>query len=201
MLAWSEPWVSGLDLDPGRQLNGAALVTMPLTIRRPTPGTEFAVPSPLLPFRNLRGSGPDGQVSSALWNFARNEGAERDLPGTTWLQFQAPTSLIPFEALSARVRIDVSGPMGLLELAGWKNGALEVLKTWRDPAGPLTFEITDPDVLKITDGSFILRFSAGDPSRPELTSRTENGQVLKSTWKMESLSVDLKARTLANDGS
>ena len=200
IFAWTEPWVDGLVLDSQRTVKGAALVQMPLTITRPAPGTDYLIPSPLLPFRNQRGAGPDGLTSSPIWNFVKNEGADRDLPGTAWFVFEPPASLLPFEAVSARVRIDVSGPIGRLEVAGWKNGELVVLKEWIDPVGLVELQIDDPAVLQVTDGGVLLRFSAGDPSRPNLTKREEDGQVIKSTWKMESLKIDLRARSLATEG-
>ena len=66
--------------------------------------------------------------------------------------------------------------------------------------GVLELQIDDPGVLQVTEGGVLLRFSAGDPNRPNLTQRTEDGQVIKSTWKMESLKIDLKARSLATEG-
>jgi hypothetical protein len=200
IFAWSDPWVDGLALDPERTVKGSALVQMPLTITRPAPGTDYLIPSPLLPFRNQRGTGPDGLTSSPIWNFLKNEGADRDLPGTAWFVFEPPASLLPFEAVSARLRVEVSGPIGRLEVAGWKNGELQVLKEWMDPVGLLELSIDDPAVLQVTDGGVLLRFSAGDPSRPQLTQRTEDGQLIKSTWKMESLKIDLRARSLATEG-
>jgi hypothetical protein len=200
IFAWTDPWVDGLALDQQRSVKGSALVQMPLTITRPAPGTDYLIPSPLLPFRNQRGAGPDGLTSSPIWNFVKNEGADRDLPGTAWFVFEPPAALLPFEAVSARVRIEVSGPIGRLEVAGWKNGELQILKEWIDPVGVLELQIDDPGVLQVTEGGVLLRFSAGDPNRPNLTQRTEDGQVIKSTWKMESLKIDLKARSLATEG-
>jgi hypothetical protein len=197
IFAWSEPWVDGLVLDPQRTVKGSALVQMPLSITRPAPGVDYLIPSPMLPFRNQRGAGPDGLTSSPIWNFVKNEGADRDLPGTAWFVFEPPASLLPFEAVSARLRVDVSGPMGKLEIAGWKNGELKVLKEWIDPVGQMELLIDDPEVLKVSDGGVLLRVSAGDPARPELTQRKEDGKVIKSTWKIESLKIDLKARSLA----
>ena len=197
VFAWSDPWVDGLVLDPQRTVKGSALVQMPLSITRPAPGTDYLIPSPLLPFRNQRGAGPDGLTSSPIWNFVKNEGADRDLPGTAWFVFEPPASLLPFEAVSARLRVEVSGPMGKLEVAGWKNGAMKVLKEWIDPVGQMELVIDDPEVLKVSDGGVLLRFSAGDPARPELTQRKEDGKVIKSTWKIESLKIDLKARSMA----
>ncbi len=200
LLAWSDPWVEGLKLDPQRGVKGAAVVQIPLSIRRPAPGAPYLIPAPLLSFRNVRGPGPDGLTSSPIWDFSKNVGADRDQPGTAWFRFDPPVALEPLSPVSAHVRVDVSGPMGRLELAGWKNGKLEVLKEWIDPVGQLEFEVTDAEALKLIDGSVQLRLSAGDPSRPELTSRKEEGQDRKIPWKIQSLSVDLKAQSPADQG-
>ena len=74
---------------------------------------------------------------------------------------------------------------------------MKVLKEWIDPVGQMELVIDDPEVLKVSDGGVLLRFSAGDPARPELTQRKEDGKVIKSTWKIESLKIDLKARSMA----
>jgi hypothetical protein len=74
-----------------------------------------------------------------------------------------------------------------------------VLKEWIDPVGRLEFELTDPALLPVSEGSVLLRLSAGDPTRPELTTiRGESGDVL-TTWRINTLSVDLKARTLERE--
>ena len=199
VLGWTAPWLDGLELDEGRKREGAALIQMPLQISRPPAGTTFLVPGPLLPFRNLRGVGPDGLTSSPIWEFTRNTGADRSQPGTAWFQFTAPEGLTPFEALGATIRMDVSGPIGRVELAGWNGTEVKVLKEWIDPVGRLEFELTDPALLPVSEGSVLLRFSAGDPTRPELTLIKGETGDLKTTWRINTLSVDLKARTLERE--
>jgi len=196
VLGWTAPWLDGLELDAGRKQEGAALVQMPLQISRPPAGTSFVIPGPLLPFRNLRGAGPDGVSSSPIWDFTRNTGADRSQEATTWFQFTAPDGLAPFEALGATVRLDVSGPIGRVELAAYNGSEVRVLKEWVDPVGRLEFEVTDPTLLPVSEGTVLLRVSAGDAKRPELTQiKGDTGEVL-TTWRINSLSVDLKARTL-----
>ena len=66
--------------------------------------------------------------------------------------------------------IQVSGPVGLIEIQAMKDGAVITLKKIVDPVGSVSIEIDDPDVLSIhSDGTLHLGVIAGDPSRPELT--------------------------------
>ena len=90
----------------------------------------------------------------------------------------------------------VTGPVGRLEVAGYKQDQIVLFKKWIDPVGTLEFPVTSGDALPIdANGGIFLRVSGGDPDRPELT-KTESGQVEKANyWRIESFEFEFKAKT------
>jgi hypothetical protein len=57
---WTKPLDGGFRFGDGLQELGEALVLVPIDLRRPAPGTEMSIPSPLVSIRE--GTGPDGTV-------------------------------------------------------------------------------------------------------------------------------------------
>lgn len=68
-----------------------------------------------------------------------------------------------------------------------------------DPVGTIEFPIPNGDLLTVSEnGGILLRIDAGDPDRPELT-KTETSDGTKTNyWRIESLNLELKARTTEN---
>lgn len=209
---WTDRWQHGFEFGENIKPQNSALVAVPLVFHRPANGTEIVIPPPFLPYVNR--VAPDGTPPSTMWNNRRNEWQERADPGTTWLSFQIPKELLPLTPRRARVAIDVSGPVGLIELSGLKNGAAVTLKTVMDPVGSISVEIDDPDVLSIdANGHLSLGLSAGDPKRPELTrtnspppsspvpssdgkqKRTIDLNAKVNYWRIDSLKLQLWAKT------
>jgi hypothetical protein len=203
LLFWTDPWDLGFQFDAGQNSLGAALVAVPLQWERPPPGTQVAIPAPLLPYRAT--AGPDGLVPG-LWDYRKRRWQEKSSPSATWLRFQVPSVLLPIDIERARVLLEVSGPVGKLELAGLdrkEGGQKEAgqklavpLKTWIDPWGKLELPITQADLLPISaDGGLLLRISGGDPKRPELTQPDPENSSKTIPWKIESLSLELDVKT------
>jgi hypothetical protein len=94
----------------------------------------------------------------------------------------------------ARLTVRVTGPVGRLELAGWREGRVVALQTWIDPVGTLSATVDDPGVLQPTaDGSLFLRVSGGDPKRPELTQLGGESSGQYTYWRLESLEAELRS--------
>lgn len=191
---WSAPWPAGLNLPSESQTSGSALINVPMTLAPPPPGTSIRIPAPLIGYREARG--PDGALPTGLYDFRRRSWTEKNRPGTSWLRFQIPESLLPVEVQSAKLRIQVSGPMGLLRIAGFKDGRVVPLHAWKDPIGLLEYTLTEIDTLAMTaDGKLFLKIFAGDPDRPELTAISSDGSSTQSYWRIESLSFEVTGRT------
>ena len=190
---WTEAWDLASGWGERFHNTGSALVTMPVNLRRPAAGTEITIPAPLLPYREA--AGPDGYGITSFFNWRRNQWAQKYLPTSNWLQFQVPPSLLPIAPQSARLVIRVDGPVGKLSVAGLRGDQVAPIKTWTDPVGRLIHEVDDPELLSLTDdGHLLLRVSGGDPDRPELTQSSGEAVQRISYWRIESLSLELRAR-------
>lgn len=197
LLAWTEPWDAGFQFGDNRRSLGAALLCVPLKLQRPASGTKVRLAPPLLPYRAA--FGPDGSTPTGWWDALHRQWIEKSQPAEAWLRFQIPQALLPIAVERARVTVRVKGPVGKLALAGHQpsTNAIVPLKTWVDPVGTLSLDITDADLLSVSnDGGLLLRLSAGDPDRPELTKleTAENSGMIY--WQIESLSLELHARTI-----
>lgn len=200
LCVWSDPWDTGFRFDENRRRLGASLAVVPLTFERPPAGTLVRIPPPLLPFRNAKQ--PDGTTpSSTLFDYRKQEGLDRLEPGSLWMKFRLPRELLPIELTRALLLVDVTGPVGRLEVLGLipegqgPRGRAVSIETIRDPVGRLKFEIGDLELLRVgPDGTLVLGISGGDPERPELTHPPDQDGK-PSYWKIERLSLELWGRT------
>ena len=200
LLFWTDPWDLGFHLGGGRREFGSALVAVPLQLERPATGTEVAIPAPLLSFRDVHG--PDGVAPSGLYDHRKRLWGKKADPSTSWFRIQVPEVLLPVELIGGRISVKVSGPVGKLEIAGIRGNAPVSARTWMDPVGTLTLDLTETEIFPVADdGGLLIRLSGGDPARPELT-RSEGDYSAKANyWKIESLDVELRVRTLPSSES
>lgn len=193
LLAWLDRPASPIDFGDDLQTRGAALLSIPLDLERPPNGTEFVIPSPLLPYRNT--NSPDGAPSSAMWSHLQQKWQDRRAPSTSWLRFLIPTELLPLEANRARMVVQVTGPVGRIDLLGLDGVKPRTIQTIMDPVGTLSFEVSDPRLLTVSDnGDVVLGINAGDPDRPELTETKSGLETKINYWRIESLSLQLWAK-------
>lgn len=205
LMFWSDRWKDGFQFAEHQTSQESTLICVPLIFHRPESGTEIFIPSPILPFRNR--ISPDGTPPSTMWNYHRNEWQERSEPGSAWLSFSILRELLPLTAQRARLDIEVSGPAGLIEVLGLKNGAVITLKKVIDPVGLVSIDINDPGALMIqSDGTLSLGLNVGDPSRPELTRTQSQSNAGKASsarinldakvnyWRINSLALQLWAK-------
>lgn len=190
MLAfWTPPLDGGLRFSPDLTIQGAALVFAPLSLVRPDSGREIVIPAPLITFREHRG--PDGSVPQGLYDYRTRNWQDRTGHTAGWLQYQLPPEFGALRMQNLRVVIRVSGPLGRLELAGWQNNKRAVLQTWNAPVGTLTADIQDVASLPVSpDGTFLIQLIAGEPSEPDTV---EKGNIQREYWRIESLSLTIRA--------
>lgn len=190
MLAfWTLPLDGGLRFSPDLKVQGSALVFAPLNLNRPESGREFVIPAPLITFREHRG--PDGSVPQGLYDYRTRNWQDRSGQSAGWLQYQLPPEFGALQLRSIRVVIRVAGPLGRLELAGWQDKRRTLLQSWNAPVGTLTADIKDVASLPVSpDGSFLIQLIAGEPVTPDAI---EKGDVQREYWRIESLSLTVRA--------
>lgn len=194
VMGWTPARNTGIDVGNEYHTVGSALSILPLQIERPADGTEFIVPAPLLPFRSV--ARPDGRPSSQIYDSRRNEWRESASFSTVWLRFQVPTELLPMVSRRGQVNVQLSGPIGRLELLGLNDGKQRSLGTQIDPVGTVSFEITDSAALQLAEnGSLRLGLNIGDQSRPELT-QPSGGDGKPNYWRIDNLSLTLWAQAM-----
>ena len=196
LLFWSKPWHLGFQFAPNRQMLGSALVAVPLKLERPPTGIEVSLAGPLLPYRET--VGPDGDVPIGLWDYRIREWQQKAFPTSSWLRFQLPSVLLPVAVQRGRLVIRVTGPVVHLEVAGLRSNQTDIvpIKTWNDPVGTLSWELTDPEVLSLSaDGGLLLRIAAGDPKLTDQVAASSNSDGKLSYWRIESLTLELKVKT------
>lgn len=196
LLFWSKPWSHGFQFAQNRQSLGSALVAVPLKLQRPPTGTEVSLAAPLLPYRET--VGPDDSGSHGLWDYRNREWQQKSLPTATWLRFQVPRVLLPVAVQRGRLTVQVTGPVVRLEIASQRRNQNDVvpIKTWSDPVGTVSLDITDPEVLQVAaDGGLLLRVSAGDPKLLDQVAATPDRDAKMSYWRIESLALELYVRT------
>lgn len=205
LLVWADDWDPGFRFGEGLVRRGDTLLAIPLRLIRPAPGTEIVVPSPLLSYATARS--PDGLAPSGFWDDLKGEWQERTSPGTTWLAFRIPRDLLPLKATRGQLNVNVTGPIGRVEILGVKDGGAAKLETVASPVGTVVVALTDAEALNISDaGELILGISGGDPAQSATISTTASGATAGATpivnsaasshWKVESLSLQLWAKTV-----
>ncbi len=198
LFVWTEPWDIGFRFGENRRSLGSALIAVPLKLQRPSVGTEIRIASPFLPYYGA--IGPDGSPPTGWWDAQHRQWIEKSRPSETWLRFQIPTVLLPIAIERGRVTVQVNGPVGKLTLSGLhpKTKAIVPLKTWTDPVGTLSLEITDPNLLTASvDGRLLLHVAAGDADLPELNQPQSTDSSIMSYWQIESLNLELNVKTIA----
>jgi hypothetical protein len=198
LFVWTEPWDVGFRFGENRRSLGSALLAVPVKLQRPSVGTQVRIAPPFLPYHGA--VGPDGSPPTGWWDSQRHQWIEKAAPSETWLRFQIPAVLLPVAIERGQVTVQVNGPVKKLALGGLdqKTKTMLPLKMWTDPVGSLSFEITDPSLLTVSqDGGLLLHVSAGetDPSEQPLTDDLQSS--LKSYWQIESLNLELMVKTIA----
>ena len=198
LLAWSDRPNADFDFGKGLQSRGSTLLAIPLVLERPPAGREITIPSPWLPYRNT--VSPTGTPPSAMWNNQLREWQERAARSSTWLRFLIPRELLPLKATRAQVVVQVTGPVGRLELLAQRDGAAKSLQTVIDPVGRITFEITDPTLLAISnEGDLVLGINAGVQNQVELALEKKDAGAKINYWRIESLGLQLWATPVPTD--
>lgn len=190
LLLWLNDWQTGFHFGEGLEREGDTLMTVPLKLEQPPPGTEVVIPSPLLDY--LTRQPPDGSTSSGFWDDGNQEWQERSNPSTTWLGVQVPKAFLPLDVNEVIIEINVSGLMGQIEILGVNNGSIVSLENVSDPVGTVEIEINDADALTVsTSGELLLGLSAGVVPDSEASRANSAG----NSWQVHSLSVQIRGIT------
>ncbi len=155
LLFWSDPIDLGVSWPDGFEQRGSALVSVPVQITRPEPGTRFSIPATFIQtaaFAGTRGVSPIFNTETGQWLTQLNNPAETDLI------FQVPEALRSMTISSATVSIKVSAPLRTMTFKTIVGGQPQTVFQQRNPTGVIEFEIDDPNTLEMhPDGGLLAR--------------------------------------------
>jgi hypothetical protein len=187
LLTWADRLDLGFTFADEMQHSGSALVTIPLSIERPAPGTRVLIPSPFLTYHSVFVDGG----SAVLYDPKHNEWVSARLtPGKALLRFQVPTSLLPLQVDKAAVTIDLQAQTRPLEIFARKGQQLKTLAKRQSPVGRLRIELDARELLQPDEGGGVyLGVAIGEAIK--LPGETKAA----SEWKINELQLELAGRT------
>lgn len=203
LYAWTQPWTSALNL-PEQAPIGSAVVAVPIEWQPMPSGTQFTLPRALLTMREI--AGPDGSRPTGFFDGRSQQWVEKSGQNSGWLAFDIPVELLPLQTRKVEVTFKVTGPMGRLELSGFRNGKLESIRVWENPVGTIQHTVDDGSLMPIdSQGRMFFRVDAG----VEISEIPEEGvQGTKDStsspmtyWQFEDVSVLITVDVPASDGA
>jgi hypothetical protein len=155
LLGWADALPLGFRFPDAQQKLGASLVSIPLSIQRPAPGTLVTLPSAFLPYKVTRGRyGPTPSVfvqERHFWNAS-------SVPGTLPLAFQLPAALLPMSVEKAKFTLDFTGPGATVEVLIERGGNLQSLLKVSNPSAALVVDLPADGIQSNAQGEIMVLF-------------------------------------------
>ena len=190
-------WADSLDLGfrhpEGVQQTGAALIAFPVQLTRTPPGTQVRIPAPLLSYRAV--TAPDGTPLAGPLSNRTGEWSEYTGDSEFWLEFQLPPEVLPIELEGADLTIRITGATSRLEVLGLVQGEPETIRVWENPVGALRHGLSGAVLDHDAAGGVLLGFRI----RGVVGAADAEPGALQSYWRIESLELEARGRTLAVD--
>ncbi len=158
LYGWMPNWPTS-EWNRELELPGAALVGLPVLLERPTVGSEIFIPHGLL---QLTHSLDRTNITSA-YNERTGRWRDEMLNGTTaQLDFLLPNEVVPFDARSITLELDIHAPQREVTIAArGPSGPIELARL-NNPSLPWKATITDPAVLQLAeDGRLEMQITVG----------------------------------------
>lgn len=192
VVSWVESPEDAMTWGDSVQRVGAKMLVVPLELERTPPDTAVAIPSSLILPRSIRGTvGQSTIFNNKLreWSYPNSQST------TTRLKFQLPDSVLPMQALSARLEIDCNIPSRTLIVSMVTDqGTREVINR-KNPTGLIHVDLTASDGLKIDEqGGVIFDFNISD-----LAVEVEEKTMSNSGWSIRATRLEVQGRTLPID--
>jgi hypothetical protein len=191
LLVWTSPLDLGFTFPEGTRQIGSALVTIPLEIDRPAPGTRLTIPAPFLSYRGV--IRPDLNVTALYDSQHDTWVSSRPQPGRTLLRFQIPPELLPLRIDRAELEVDLNAQARPFEIFTPQGPKTEVVASRHSPVGKIRLVIERPDALRVdADGGLYLGLAIGEASR------LPGEEKASSEWKINDLQLQLTGQIPEN---
>ena len=143
------------------RLDGSALVAQTVTLRPPTPNTEFTIPSVLLPYRTVFDR--DGGMSGAFSNRER-KWLTQTRANTTLLEVSLPDVSQPFKATRGTLSIRINAGSRQVNVSVGQRNVPALVRTLDSPAGLFTIELPAENLNPaVADGALYVELDVGEP--------------------------------------
>ncbi|MCA8995589.1 MAG: hypothetical protein KDA80_01330 [Planctomycetaceae bacterium] len=187
---WGAPIPLDFGSDPPEDVVGDVLFQIPVELKRPAPGTEFALPSPLLYFESI--PHPSWGASTVYRNRDRTW-TETTIPESrTTLRVSLPRELAPLEISSLAIRLDLRVPQREVKIFTVSEEFEDRLLTTLDsPVGQFDLELVSSDELR-GDPDNIVTLLIHVGSVPDLEDLNPN----TTSWQIERFSIQGRAKSL-----
>lgn len=160
LYGWTEPWADGPKWSKDLEINGAALIAMPVRLQRPQGGKQIFVPHGLVQLQ--RDPDKTGQTSAfnertGKWTKELTYAAEADL------QFSLPPELLPFSASEIELVLDIKAPNRDVRLTANLGAEKVEVVALKSPSIPWQATITQLEILQdLRDGVLKMTLEVSD---------------------------------------
>lgn len=186
LMGWTDGIPAGISLSMEARKVSWSLVSVPLTIRRPEPGTSYVVPSALVKFEVRRETGSprpadqrprparSGRLTTA-YDEARGQWLSINQGGTVPVRFTIPQALLPATIESARLMLDIRAAGRSLDIQFQQGENAVSIYKQENVLGLVEVEIPSAQMRDIKqDGSVLILLSLSEHNNPEAVGQPWN---------------------------
>jgi hypothetical protein len=188
VLGWTDPFDQGPRWDAQIERRGVALVSMPLSLSRPAPGSSIAIPFPFIDIKLARNtnSSPVFLEGTGRWITQSSSSAE------TSLEFRLPDEVLPLNPTHIDFDWDLQVPRRKVKLSWVRSSDQSIVEivNFDGPSIPWKATLSDPDLLEeFQDGLLTLRL--------EVAEDQEVGSSIP--WRIKHLRLNVRGMTLPSN--
>ncbi|MDA1161349.1 MAG: hypothetical protein O2983_17230 [Planctomycetota bacterium] len=194
LFAWSAPLklqTGRVDSDDHSQA-GAMLAAIPVAIERPDAGMRVRIPPTFLPYRSVKNSSMKFGFAPNFSNTRRTWTANTNTTASTaLLRFEIPSELLPLSVDGARLTLNISAPLRVVEISAGRLNSLSHVWSRNSPVG--TFQIPFPDDASRqheSDGGFHVVLKVGAVQLDELDATEEGTQ--DRNWQIQWMQLEIE---------
>ena len=184
LLAWADGIDLGITATGNAQRYSSAIVTIPVELLRPEPGSVVRVPAAFIPY-DVRD--PRGKLKGAPYDSRRHSWVDMNNTDKRFvLRFLLPDVVVPFEVTEAKLTVTIDADGWRLELLDPFSEASKPLTEAINPMGEVTFDLADHSepFRSAASGEVYLRFRV-----------LRNGSARRSTvWSITEMALEVAGR-------
>lgn len=202
LLGWANPVETSFEI-PLEKRGGAALVGIPMQLRRPPGGSTIRIPSLFLTMNAIRGDSGAGFSSS--YSNGKSVWSEKLYKGVSTLRFQIPEVLLPIEVSSAICRVKISAPARTVKISAGPPGKRTEISSRKTMVGDFSFTITDRNALTLDEvGGLQIVLDIGDVTlKPDEDNLDEAGEeiiVRDESWQVHWIQLEVTGKVTDEAG-